>query len=87
MMIDIGMGVLDRDGPLVIEARREEDAAICQEEPVGVGEAHVDVPPGGTVVASTWIGEHGAALCTYLNHVHWHVELFDDTGVGSGQLL
>ena len=56
MMIDIGLRVLDRDGPLVIEARREKDAAICQEEPVGVGETHVDLPPGGAVVAGRWIG-------------------------------
>jgi hypothetical protein len=36
MMIDIILGVLDGDRPLIIKARREEDAAVCQEEPVRV---------------------------------------------------
>src|SRR2546421_12474606 len=87
MMIDISLGVLDRYGPLVIKARRKEDASICQEKPVGVGEAHIDMPPGSTVVAGTRVAEHCATLCTYLNYVHWQIELFNDTGVGSSQLL
>jgi hypothetical protein len=36
MLVDIGLAVLDRDRPLVVEARREEDAAISKEEPVRV---------------------------------------------------
>src|SRR5215469_7267596 len=70
MMIDISLGVLDRYGPLVIKARRKEDASICQKKPVGIGEAHIDVPPGSTVVAGTGVAEHCTTLCTYLNHVH-----------------
>src|SRR5215469_6046803 len=83
MMINISLGVLDRYGPLVIKTRRKENASISQEKPVSVGEAHIDVPPGSTVVAGTRVAEHSTTLCTYLNHVHWHIELFNDTGVGS----
>src|SRR5579885_18401 len=85
MVIDILPGVLDRDSPLVIEARREKDTAIRQEEPVGVGETHVDVPPGAIVVRAL-VAEHGTAFRADLRHMHGHAELVDDADIGLRQL-
>src|SRR5579885_473426 len=85
MVIDILPGVLDRDSPLVIEARREKDTAIRQEEPVGVGETYVDVPPGAIVVRAL-VAEHGTAFRADLRHMHGHAELVDDADIGLRQL-
>src|SRR5947209_11187485 len=77
MMIDIFLRMLDRDRPLVVETRREEDTAIGEVQPVGIRHIHVDLPPG-TVVARPLVAEHGTALRADLRHVHWQIELFDD---------
>src|ERR1700758_2307981 len=86
MLIDIILRVLDRDRPLVIKSWREEDTAVCQEEPVCIREAHVDIPPC-TIVTRTLIAEHGTALCTDLGYMHGHIKLFDDADIRVGQLL
>src|SRR5579859_31088 len=76
VMVDVLLCVLDGDGPLVVEARREEDAAIGEEEPVGIRNIHVDVEPGA-IVASAFVAEHGATLRADLRNMHGQVELLD----------
>src|SRR5258706_351771 len=80
MPIDIILGVLDGDRPLVIKSRREEDAAIRQEEPVRVRELHVDISPIPEVPCPL-ITEHSAPLCANLGNMHRHIKLFDDSDV------
>src|SRR5260221_140804 len=69
MVIDISLFVLNGDRPLIIEARREKDTTIRQEEPVGIGHCHVDFPPCA-IVTCPFIAEHGATLSTNLSNVH-----------------
>src|SRR5260370_20926080 len=70
VMIDIILSMLNRNRPLVVEARREKDAAVSQEQPVGIREAHIDIPPGAGIRGAL-VSEHGATLFTEVCHVHW----------------
>ncbi len=71
---------------MVVESGREKDAAIGQEEPVGIREAHIHLRPG-TIIVGPFVAEHGAALGADLRHVHGHIVLIDDTEVGIAQLF
>src|SRR5436305_14712862 len=86
MLVDIGLSMLDRYRPLVIKARREKDTAIRQEEPVGIRDAQVNLPPG-PVVTRTLVTEHGTTLCTNLGNMHRHIKFINDAHIPIFQLV
>src|SRR5437588_8309833 len=85
MVIDIGLGMLHGNRPLIIKAGREEDTAVRQEKPVGIGHVHIDLPPGA-IVTRTLIAEHSAALSANLSYMHGQVKLFNNTDISLAQL-
>src|SRR6266566_3137035 len=86
MVINIFLCVLDGDCPLIIKARREEDSAICQEEPVGIRDIHVNFPPGA-IITRTLKTEHGTTLRTNLSNMHRQIKFLDNTYIGFPQLF
>src|SRR5712691_11680967 len=86
MLVNIGLSMLDRNCPLVIKARREKDTAIRQEEPVGIRDAHINLPPG-PVVARTLVTEHSTTLCTNLGNMHRHIKFINDAHIAICQLF
>src|SRR5437588_5725683 len=86
MLVDIGLSMLDRYRPLVIKARREKDTAIRQEEPVGIRDAQVNLPPG-PVVARTLVTEHSTTLCANLGNMHRHIKFINDAHIPICQLF
>src|SRR5437588_12677879 len=86
MLVDIGLSMLDRYRPLVIKARREKDTAIRQEEPVGIRDTQVNLPPG-PVVSSTLVTEHSTTLCANLGNMHRHLKFINDAHIPICQLF
>src|SRR2546421_11719079 len=86
LFVDIGLRVLNGNRPLVIKPWRKEDATICQEKPIRIGEMHINIPPG-TIVTRALITEHGTPLRANLGHMHGHVIFLNDAHIALSQLL
>src|ERR1051326_3526275 len=86
MVIDITLSMLDRNRPLVIKARREKNTSISQEEPVGIRDTHINLPPGA-VVARSLVAEHSTPLRANLGDMHRHIKFINDAHIAIGQLF
>src|SRR2546421_11789422 len=86
MVVNISLSMLNRNRPLIIKARREEDTPVRQEEPVGIRDTHIDIPPGA-IVTRTLMAEHGTTLGANLGNMHRQIKLFDDAHIAISQLL